>query len=36
MINGRVVPTRHVIAGLARELGCDQAYLQKLAAEVKP
>lgn len=28
MINGRVVPTKHVIAGLARELNIDPSYLQ--------
>jgi hypothetical protein len=36
MINGKVVPTKAIVSGLARELGCDQAYLQKLAAEIKP
>jgi site-specific recombinase XerD len=28
MINGRVVPTKHVIAGLAPELNIDPSYLQ--------
>lgn len=36
MINGKVVPTKQVIAGLAKELGSDLSYLQKLAAEIKP
>jgi hypothetical protein len=36
MINGKVVPTKSIVSRLARELGCDQAYLQKLAAEIKP
>jgi plasmid maintenance system antidote protein VapI len=34
MINGRVKPTRAVIAGLAKELDSDVRYLEKLAAEI--
>ena len=34
MINGKVVPTRAVIAGLARELNSDVRCLEKLAAEI--
>jgi hypothetical protein len=36
MINGREVPTKAVIAGLAKELDSDVRYLEKLAAEIKP
>jgi hypothetical protein len=36
MFNGYVVPTKAVIAGLARELDSDVHYLEKLAAEIKP
>jgi hypothetical protein len=35
MINGQVTPTKSIVTGLAKELGCDPAYLQKLAAEIK-
>jgi hypothetical protein len=34
MINGKVVPTKQVIQGLARELSSDPSYLQKLADEI--
>jgi hypothetical protein len=36
MINGKVVPTRAVISGLAKELDSDVRFLQKLAADIKP
>jgi hypothetical protein len=36
MITGRVMPTRAVIAGLAKELDSDVRYLEELAAEIKP
>jgi transcriptional regulator with XRE-family HTH domain len=36
MINGKVVPTKQVIAGLSRELDSDESYLIKLANEIKP
>jgi hypothetical protein len=36
MINGRAVPTKAVIAGLAKELESDVSYLTRLAAEIKP
>jgi hypothetical protein len=36
MFNGYVVPSKAVIAGLARELDSDVRYLEKLAAEIKP
>jgi transcriptional regulator with XRE-family HTH domain len=36
MINGKVMPTKQVIAGLAKELGSEPSYLHKLAAEIKP
>jgi hypothetical protein len=36
MINGKTVPTKAVIAGLAKELDSDVRYLTKLAAEIKP
>jgi hypothetical protein len=36
MINGKVVPTNSIVSRLARELGCDQAYMQRMAAEIKP
>jgi hypothetical protein len=36
MINGKVVPTKAVISGLARELDSDVRYLEKLAAEIRP
>jgi hypothetical protein len=35
MINGKVVPTKQVIAGLARELDSDVRYLEKLADEIR-
>jgi hypothetical protein len=35
MINGKVMPTKAVISGLARELDSDVRYLEKLAAEIK-
>jgi len=35
MINGKVVPTKAVIRGLAKELDSDVRYLEKLAAEIK-
>jgi hypothetical protein len=36
MINGKVVPTRAVISGLAKELDSNVSELTKLAAETKP
>jgi transcriptional regulator with XRE-family HTH domain len=36
MFNGYVVPSKAVIAGLAKELNSDVRYLEKLAAEIKP
>jgi hypothetical protein len=36
MINGKVMTTKAVISGLARELDTDVRYLEKLAAEIKP
>ena len=36
MINGRSIPTKAVIAGLAKELDSDPRYLEKLAAEINP
>jgi hypothetical protein len=36
MINGRAVPTRVVLVGLAKELGSHLSYLQMLATEIKP
>jgi hypothetical protein len=36
MINGKIMPTKAVISGLARELDSDVRYLEKLAAEIKP
>ena len=35
MINGKVVPTKAVIAGRTKELGSDLSYLTKLVAEIK-
>ncbi len=35
MINGKVMPTKAVISGLAKELDSDVRFLQKLAAEIK-
>jgi hypothetical protein len=36
MINGKVVPTRAVISGLAKELDSNVSLLTKEAAEIKP
>jgi hypothetical protein len=36
MINGKVVPIRAVISGLAKELHSNVSLLTKLAAEIKP
>jgi hypothetical protein len=36
MINGKVVPTKAVISGLAKELDSNVSLLTKLAAEIKP
>ena len=36
MINGKIMPTKAVIRGLARELDSDVRYLEKLAVEIKP
>jgi hypothetical protein len=36
MINGKVVPTRAVIRGLAKELHSNVSILTKLATEIKP
>jgi hypothetical protein len=36
MINGKVVPTRVVISGLAKELDSNVSLLTKLAGEIKP
>jgi hypothetical protein len=36
MINGKVVPTKAVISGLAKELHSNVSLLTKLATEVKP
>jgi hypothetical protein len=36
MINGKVVPTRAVISGLAKELHSNVSLLTKLATEIKP
>jgi hypothetical protein len=36
MINGKVVPTRAVISGLAKELHSNVSLLTKLTAEIKP
>jgi hypothetical protein len=35
MINGRVVPTKAVLVGLAKELNSSVRYLEKLAEEIK-
>jgi hypothetical protein len=35
VINGKVVPTKSVVAGLARELDSDPRYLEKLSAEIR-
>jgi hypothetical protein len=34
MINGRIMPTKAVISGLAKELNSDVRYLEKLATEI--
>jgi hypothetical protein len=36
MINGKMVPTRAVISGLAKELHSNVSLLTKLATEIKP
>jgi hypothetical protein len=36
MINGKVVPTKVVISGLAKELHSNVSLLTKLAAEIEP
>jgi hypothetical protein len=36
MINGKVVPPRAVIRGLAKELHSNVSLLTKLATEIKP
>jgi transcriptional regulator with XRE-family HTH domain len=36
MINGRIMPTKAVIIGLAKELDSDVRYLEKLTSEIKP
>jgi hypothetical protein len=36
MINGKVVPTKAVISGLAKALHSNVSLLTKLAAEIKP
>jgi hypothetical protein len=36
MINGKVVPTKAVISGLAKELDSNVSILTKLATEIKP
>jgi transcriptional regulator with XRE-family HTH domain len=33
--NGRVSPSKALVKGLAKELGIDENYLEKLAAEVR-
>ena len=35
MINGRKLPTKTVIEGLAKELDSDPKYLEKLAEEIR-
>jgi hypothetical protein len=35
MINGKVVPTKAVVHGLARELDSDVRYLEKLVEEIR-
>jgi transcriptional regulator with XRE-family HTH domain len=35
MINGKVVPTRAVIQGLAKALDSDPSYLEKLVEEIR-
>jgi hypothetical protein len=36
MINGKAPLTKVVLVGLAKELGSDIRYLEKLATEIKP
>jgi hypothetical protein len=36
MINGKVVPTKAVISGLAKELHSNVSLLTELAAEIEP
>jgi hypothetical protein len=36
IINGKMVPTRTVISGLAKELHSNVSLLTNLAAEIKP
>jgi hypothetical protein len=36
MINGKVMPTRAVISGLAKELHSNVSLLTELATEIKP
>jgi ribosome-binding protein aMBF1 (putative translation factor) len=33
--NGKVPPSKTLVKGLAKELGIDETYLEKLAAEVR-
>ena len=33
--NGKVSPSKGLVKGLAKELGIDETYLEKLAAEVR-
>jgi hypothetical protein len=33
--NGKVSPPKALVKGLARELGVDESFLEKLAAEVR-
>lgn len=33
--NGRVSPSKELVKGLSKELGIDESYLDKLAAEVR-
>jgi hypothetical protein len=35
MINGRAIPTKAIVAGLAKELDSDPSYLEKLADEIR-
>jgi hypothetical protein len=36
ILHGEALPTKAIIAGLAKELDSDPRYLEKLAAEIKP
>jgi hypothetical protein len=36
MINGKSMPTKAFLSGLAKELDSDPRYLEKLAEEIKP